>query len=474
MDSVSKAIEILQWAIKNGKSITEAQKKFGVRENFIRETRRKKNSKEIADLCDKVRGVKSVPKIEDDTVWDALKSGQKKFSESSDGQANYQYKGSKQIKSLGEAIKFFKIDTKLWEITQYVCNSYPVSAREREQDLTWKDGVMSGTAKRANKWTTTVNYQVKVWLKKRETVAIAFDFEKFYKDLLSKYKPVKYPKIKYEKLKDKDAQNLLEVCICDLHLGKLCWGQEVNNNYDIKIAQKRFRYALQTLVQRALSSGFERILFPIGNDFFNSDNHLTTTTAGTRQDDDVRWQKSFQVGVKLLIDAIDFMKQYAPVDVLTVPGNHDREKSFYLGETLAAWYRQDSSVTVDGGTVLRKYYEFGQVLIGWTHGDKEKIDRLDRLMSMEAKEAWSRTTYKEFHTGHNHRKQAKEFSTKSDIIQEELNLVVRSMSSLAGSDVYHYTHGYIGPIRAAEAYMWNRHTGLIGSFNSNIIVGDDK
>jgi hypothetical protein len=478
MDSVSKAIEILQWAIKNGKSITEAQKKFGVRENFIRETRRKRNSKEIADLCDKLKGVK--PEIEDDTVWDTLKSGQKKFSESNDGQANYQYKGSKQIKSLEEAIKFFKIDTKLWEITQYVCNSYPVSAREREQDLTWKDGVMSGTAKRANKWTTTVNYQVKVWLKKRETVAIAFDFEKFYKDLLKQYKPVKYPKISYEKLKDKDAQNLLEVNITDLHLGKLCWGEEVNNNYDIKIAQKRFRHALQTLVQRALSSGFERILFPVGNDFFNSDNYLTTTTAGTRQDDDVRWQKSFKVGVKLLVDAIDFMKQYAPVDVMTVPGNHDMQKTFYLGETLAAWYRNDSSVSIDNSPNLRKYYEFGEVLIGWTHGDKEKIDKLRSLMAMEAKQAWARTSYREFHTGHNHRKQATEFKTKStrveknDIIQEELNIVVRSMASLAGSDVYHHVHGYVGPIRAAEAYMWNRHTGLIGSFNSNIIVGDDK
>jgi hypothetical protein len=477
-DSVSKAIEILQWAVKNNKTITEAQAHFEVADNYVRSVRRRYPNSEVDALMAKVKGRVGGSQVErgilDDRFDSDLKSGQKKFVEGADGSASYQYKGSKMITSLDEAVEFFKIDTDLWEVERYLCNSYPVSAREREQNLTWDKGVMSGTAIRANKWTTTVNYQVKVWLKKRETTATAWDFEAFYKDLLKKHKPLKYPKIKHEKLKGNDAKNLLEVNICDLHLGKLCWGEEVNNNYDIKIATRRFQYALKTLVQRALSSGFDRILFPVGNDFFNSDNYLTTTTAGTRQDDDVRWQKSFKVGVKLLVEGIDFMKQYAPVDILVVPGNHDLQKCFYLGETLTAWYRNDDSVTIDNSPNPRKYYEYGQNLIGWTHGDKEKIEKLRALMAFEAKAAWARTSYKEFHLGHNHRKLASELAIKSDILKEELGIVVRSMASLAGTDVYHHIHGYVGPVRAAEAYLWNFHTGMIGSFNSNIIIGDDQ
>lgn len=497
---VEQATEVLQWATKNKKTLTEALKHFGLSAGYLRRVRASKKGSKGYDNFLKAYNVYKgtvIPgnnpagsKIVDDDLGD----GQQRFQEGSDGTASYQYKGDKMLKSLDDAIKFFKIDTRLWEVTQYLCNSYPVSARRREQDLKWdisKSGqqVMQGYSKRLDEWTTQVNYQVKVWLKKRVEVAAAMDFEKFYIDMLRKHKPVRYPKIKYEKLQGKESKNVLEVNIFDLHLGKLCWSDEVLNNYDTKIASKRFRYALETLVRRGLSSGFERILFPVGNDFFNSDNHLNTTTAGTRQDDDSRWQKTFNTGVKLLVEGIDFMKQYAPVDVLVIPGNHDATRSFVLGATLAAWYRQDESVKIDNSSSPRKYYEYGQNLIGLTHGNLEKPEALRSLMSFEAKQAWARTTYREFHLGHNHRKLAVKYTVDADldkkprkraeiikesIIHEELALVVRSMGSLAGTDAYHHMMGYVGPIRAAEAYLWNFYTGLIGSFNSNIIIGDDE
>lgn len=475
MDSnrLVSAIEILKWAIKNKQSLVKACHSKGRSECFLRKVRAdliriKDNSsqaKEFLKLYTQAIG-HSTKESSGADFDDTLKSGQKKFSEQTDGSASYEYKGSKMLTSLEEAVKFFKIDKRIWEVERFLCNSYPVSAREREQDLTWDKGVMTGHAIRANKWTTTVNYQVKIWLKRKVEMAQAIEFEDFYLKSLKKHNPFKYKDIKYSA---ECESNLLEVNIFDLHLGKLCWGEEVGNDYDMKIASRRFNQALHDIMKRATGQ-FDRILFPIGNDFFNSDSHIGTTTEGTRQDEDSRWQKVFDKGQQLLIEAIDYMRQFAPVDVIVIPGNHDWTKSFFLGATLAAWYRNDKNVSVNNGAKARKYYLYGKVLLGFTHGDKEHGGSLRLLMPNEAPKEWAKSKYREFHCGHWHRKvnYKETVLTRTPISDEQLGIVIRHMSSLAGTDAWHYSKGYIGPIKGAEAFLWNNESGLVAQFNSNI------
>src|SRR5690606_36994603 len=107
-------------------------------------------------------------------------------------------------------------------------------------------------------------------------------------------------------------------CIFDLHLGKMGWSEETGDgDYDIRIAESRFRTALEDLITKASGYSTGRILFIIGNDFFNSDRNypFTSTTSGTPQEDDTRWQKSFRLGVRLITEAILRLSQIAPVDV---------------------------------------------------------------------------------------------------------------------------------------------------------------
>lgn len=353
--------------------------------------------------------------------------------------------GNKRVKTLEELLEEAKVDKRIWTVDKHTISK-------------------SDTAK------GTQNWQIKAWLTRDAEKENVINAAEIFEELLTEHDPHKYKPIKYS---PSHEQNLLEINIFDLHLGKLCWSDEVNNNYDIKIASQRFQYALKTLLSRASSCQFERIVFPVGNDFFNSDNHLGTTTLGTRQDEDTRWQKTYKAGVQLLVEGIDYMRQFAPVDIIIVPGNHDFTKSFYLGETLSAWYHNDPNVKVNNSANARKYYEYGKVLLGFTHGDREKIEALRSLMAYEAKEAWARTTYKEFHLGHQHRKLSVKHAVKSDMLHEELGIVVRSMSSLAGTDAWHHNHGYVGPIRAAEAFLWNKEQGLIGNFNVNIKLNDN-
>ncbi len=479
VDAVEKSIEILKWAIKNKSTLRAAGKHFKVSGTYVKDVRGKKNKKnhpkynELIELH-KQFGVRQIADLVEEKVNELvsdLEPEQKKFSESGDGSAAYEYKGSKMLTSLEEAIEFFKIDTNLWEVERFLCNSYPVSARRREQDLSWVDGVMSGKAVRKDEWTHTVNYQVKVWLKKRVEMHDAISFEDFFKESLKNHDPYKYKKVEYPK-KTKEEKNLLEINIYDLHLGKLCWSEEVENNYDTKIASDRFNYVLHKLVERAMPFGFERILFTVGNDFFNSDGHLNQTTLGTRQDEDSRWQKTFKTGERLIIEAIDYLRNFAPVDVKVIPGNHDWTKSFFLGEVLCAWYKNDKSVTVDNSANPRKYYVYGNTLLGLTHGNNEKPEALRSLMAFEAKEYWANTTYKEWHVGHQHRKLSYTYVVKSNMIHEELGVNIRHMSSVAGTDAWHHTMNYVGPVRAAEAFLWSKESGLIGNFNVNIKLNE--
>ena len=65
---------------------------------------------------------------------------------------------------------------------------------------------------------------------------------------------------------DNGGNYMLEVNIFDLHFGKLCWNGETGEDYDTKIASKRFHSAIDDLIQKASVYNISKILFPIGNE----------------------------------------------------------------------------------------------------------------------------------------------------------------------------------------------------------------
>ena len=118
-------------------------------------------------------------------------------------------------------------------------------------------------------------------------------------------------------------------------------------------------------------------------------------------------------GRKLLIEAIDYLSNFAPVDVIVISGNHDFERMFYVGDTIDMYFSKSKYVTVDNSMKFRKYYKFGNVLLGYTHGGEEKEADLPLLMAQEVPILWSETKYREMHLGHlHHKKEIKYRSTK--------------------------------------------------------------
>jgi hypothetical protein len=263
------------------------------------------------------------------------------------------------------------------------------------------------------------------------------------------------PRVRHRMEQPKGEPCALVVDLFDLHLGKLSWAEEVGENYDAKIAASVAESAVRDLLSQASGYALEQIVLPLGNDFFNSDNLVGTTTAGTRQDVDTRFHLMFRRGRALASWMIETCAAVAPVVVPVVPGNHDRQTSFCLGEVMAAEFRHDPRVTIDNTARVRKYHLYGRNLLGFTHGDEEKPGELPQLMATEQPDLWAKSTYREFQIGHfHHGKEKAPF-----LVDDKTGVTVRWCRSLSGSDRWHAGKGYVGR-RGAEAFVLRSSGGL--------------
>ena len=158
---------------------------------------------------------------------------------------------------------------------------------------------------------------------------------------------------------------------------------------------------------------------------------------------------------------------------MVIPGNHDFERSYYMGSVLSAWFSQDSTVNINNHASPRKYYRFGNVLLGLTHGSEEKEASLPMLMAtdIESKPMWSETKFHEWHLGHIHRKRTVKYEiNKSRPLNEDLGVTIRYMSSLTGTEEWHHKKGFVGATKAADGFIWNHEHGLMAHLNTNIII----
>lgn len=347
---------------------------------------------------------------------------------------------SHSVKTVEDALRKAEVDTTLWEVERFLINSWECVGDKIGRQPLW---------------------QVKVWLRRKSPKQFTDAIEALC-GRIKKHAP-KYPKIKLKRVSD---PHLLEICIFDAHFGKLAWAAETGSNYDLQIAERVFQNAVHDLVASAAGSfdGIEKILLPVGNDFLHIDNLESATTQGTRVDSDGRYAKIIESATVALHNAIDLCAGHAPVDIIWVPGNHDRIASYHVCRELKAHYTNAKHVTVDVSPTVRKYYEYGVTLLGFTHGNEEPHAQLPQIMATEMPERWARTTHHEWHVGHTHAKKKREWLS----VNENNGAVVRTLPSLSGTDAWHYLKGYVGSKRSAECYLWSKARGYSGHFSAGV------
>lgn len=249
-----------------------------------------------------------------------------------------------------------------------------------------------------------------------------------------------------------DNDNILEINIADLHLGKLCWQGDTDNNYDTKIARAIFYGIVEDVIQR-VTTPISKIYFVWSNDFFNSDTINKSTTAGTLQDTDIRWQKLFNIGCSMLIQAIIRLVEHfkVPLETFYLESNHDTMACYYAIKVLESRFHSEPNVIVDTGALPRKIVRYGNTMILFSHGHAETNTALASCAVIEGREHWSSIRYCEVHAAHLHSEKA---------IEEINGVLVRRIGAPTATDTWHKRKGYIGSVRKAQAFLINKQTGI--------------
>ena len=294
-------------------------------------------------------------------------------------------------------------------------------------------------------------FQVKAFLVRKNDVIAARNEIAELKALAKKEASIP---IKVRKL-NKATGHVLEINIADHHFGKLAWKAETGDqNYDTKIALQCFQRALETILDRVSAYSFDEIIFIIGNDLFNADDTEGRTTKGTYVSSDIRYHKTFSVVRTAMTDAIERLRRLTKmVRVILVSGNHDHLSVWHLGDSLECFFTKYDDVSIDNSPKYHKYYQYGKVMVAWTHGDKGKIKDLPLLMATEQPAMFGATKFREAHTGHKHHKS----------VEEQHGVIVRILSSLSPADAWHAEQGFTGNLRSAEAFIWHKDEGLVGT-----------
>jgi hypothetical protein len=272
----------------------------------------------------------------------------------------------------------------------------------------------------------------------------------FLAETLKNFNP-KYTPVAKVLVNDKFSESTVGILsIQDLHFGK-------ENNETIV---EDFKNAIESLVLRSYQSHqVDKIVYVIGGDLLNMDTFHGSTTSGTLVDSDQRAQDAYNDAFEAMYWSINYIKQFCnTLDVVYLPGNHDRLSSYHLVHALSKCFN-DLSVRFDAAYAERKVVVYGQNFLAFEHGDVTK--KMTALVyATEFPVEWGLTTYRTCYTGHFHTKKVTEFVTDNEIH----GFSIKHLPSLCKSDYWHYHNKFTGSKRQAVMEIHSITKGKISEF----------
>lgn len=240
----------------------------------------------------------------------------------------------------------------------------------------------------------------------------------------------------------------------DHHFGMLSWSKETGASYDLDIAQELLARATDELIVRVPPCA--QALIAVLGDFFHYDSfEAVTPTSRNKLDADGRYPKMVDVVLDSLPRMIErAAEHHGSVHVIIEIGNHDLANSVFLARALARIYRDNPRITIDTSPRHFHYYEFGNVLLATHHGHGVPMAQLPLIMAHDQPEAWGRTRYRHWLTGHIHSSK-----TQAAISSQDYSgVTVESFRILAAADAWAVNKGYRS-IRDMKAIVYDRDFG---------------
>lgn len=266
-------------------------------------------------------------------------------------------------------------------------------------------------------------------------------------------KPSKVPKTGY----------MQELVVADAHLGKLAWGPESGEDYDLNIARERYVQAHSDLLAAGAGYQRERITLVIGNDLYHSDNAAgTTTKSGNVLDMDGRQDKIIDRVLEAVRDTVYMSLEHAPrVFIVPVPGNHCELSTKWTARWLDAWFNKDKRVNVDLSPGWRRWWRWGVTGRLAQHGHTGKPKDVPRLILDECPDRAAVADCRQWYCsqGHIHQRQRETFG----------RTVVDWEPALCPADAWHNEHGYTNGHIGSNSYVYHTEQGRKATFGYNAV-----
>jgi hypothetical protein len=292
---------------------------------------------------------------------------------------------------------------------------------------------------------TTVMY----WNKtdyKRESLHESFkQYVEGLKGEIDQVKPTKAAKLAYR------SDLMPAIFIGDAHIGMRAHGKETKHlDFDTKIAVSQLRDAVDYLTERAEPSEVG-LLVDVG-DYTHSNGHNDTTAAGTPLDVDTRHRSTmYQAAMTMRYMIGKMLEKCKTVHVVVARGNHNDDVAPAIELMLSFYYEREPRVKILETISYYHYIEYGNWLIGVTHGNNQKAEALAGSMARDMAQAWGRTTHRLWATGHYHK----------DAVKTLPGVKHKVFAALPPPDSWHAAHGFAGD---GEMEMWTfRKTGGVHS-----------
>tara|TARA_R110000822_G_scaffold47490_1_gene125919 strand:- start:320 stop:1210 length:891 start_codon:yes stop_codon:yes gene_type:complete len=265
-------------------------------------------------------------------------------------------------------------------------------------------------------------------------------------ELLKTFQPKKYKAVTRLKTPGK-TKTAGVLSLQDIHFGK-----EGNETID-----KDFEDTIKDLISRASDSHhIEKLYYVVGGDVINMDTWSGTTTAGTPLDNCMTATEAYMQAFDSLQWSINYLKQFCDeLQVVYIPGNHDRLSSFHLAHGLSKCF-SDKNILWDVVYLERKVFVYEDNFFAFEHGDVNTKNSL-LVYSMEYPKDWGKTLHRTLYTGHYHHKKKIQYITE----HENTGFMLKILPSLSRTDYYHYHNKFVGSRRSGVLSLHSPTKGEI-------------
>lgn len=265
-------------------------------------------------------------------------------------------------------------------------------------------------------------------------------------ELLKPFKPTKAPATH-----DDDLLTLL--VLTDFHLGMYAWEPETGEAWDIKIAERVLLNAINDMINGSPKSKIG-MLCNLG-DFLHWDGVLAAVTpiSSNFLDADTRYSKLVDLTMTVVTNIIRMMlKRYEKVVVINAEGNHDVSGSVWLRKFVKHLFSDEPRVEVIDNEFPYYAYLHGDVMLGFHHGHKMRLQNLHKLFASEPRfrSMWGEAKYTWIHTGHYHHEK----------VIEDGGAIAEQHPTLASKDAYSARGGWMSQ-RGAKAITYHKTDGEI-------------